>query len=977
VSAITPWWEAIQLREEIRSASGSIDDVQMSLYNAVYGSAGAKADYAKASYFGDITHPSANLVDLMAHIAVRLAGPGDTYQRAQALRRLDQGMGGGKSHGLIGLWHLAAHPRELATTDIGKAVFRLAGEICASELPDDLGTPKVVVLACDNMTAGKGDRAHDGPAESLYERFLWRLFEGNNTRFLEYAPHFADKAKIAEALAYDGRPVLILVDEILDYVRQLSDSQHADLRTRDMAFLKAITDVVNDVPHVAMVVVMIDSEKDSMSLDAIAQDNRAEIEASLQRNGTPATVTSNTDFVAILRRRLFDRVAPAEVVRATASQFLDVMRGVWTEKVFDTAALKMSAADFEAEVERCYPFHPSLIRMVEEEWAPLAGFQKVRSTIRIFAATAWALADRGREGAWSPALIGAGDLVLSNSTVREAIIGSGLISDPKTQANYRGIASADIVSDDGQRGSARLLDIAREADESVLFRTVNPRAAERAATALFLYSVIGTRAQGRRGATEAELKAATFVPSAGYGMADADEVIAGLLDPDTGLAALERIAGVGGQPARMFLSTKQTLTMWFRSMRNSVSDDDRDEAMAIAIERLMSTGPFKDKKFVGCSLTDERPLRDLLAEAQLDDARSTRLIVLDPREFSFGNGSDTDTRAAVRAALGIGENKILVAWGASAVFAVINTQRRKAARAAVSEYVAWGRVCDIDAVTSDEGLEDQAKAERAGAKRRVDDLIRKAFQHAVYLGTADSGEGRDVHEIRFDQDNQTTLDGSLVWAQLVEEGRAVGVGQFGARALAVNLDDADYAKPLDELRDLFWQSPRKPLLPNGEQDLRYAAFEAIRAGELRLVESDGSEVVVTRAEDIALGSSRLRLAKPLPPGSGEGDDGDSRPGATGGAAGSGTTTTQPGQPAGVTGDQAKDVLVSFTVNASLTDSARRDAVWKLLQGLATSVDDEQVLHVQVTAKVTAPEPTGQSVKRLAEGAGGSPSIQEL
>ena len=46
------------------------------------------------------------------------------------------------------------------------------------------------------------------------------------------------------------------------------------------------------------------------------------------------------------------------------------------------------------------------------------------------------------------------------------------------------------------------------------FRPVNPRAAERAATCLFLCSIVGSRGGGRQGASELEVKAATFVPDA-------------------------------------------------------------------------------------------------------------------------------------------------------------------------------------------------------------------------------------------------------------------------------------------------------------------------------------------------------------------------------------------------------------------------------------------------------------------------------
>ena len=629
-SAATPWWETVRLRAEITDSSGVLDDVQMSLFNAVYGAAGERPRYAKASYYGEITFPSDNLVDLMAKIAVRLGARRDLYTRAPALYRLDQGMGGGKSHGLVGLWHLATHPLELAVTDIGKAALGVASRIADGELPADLGDPQIVVLACDNMTAGQGDVTLDGPAKTLHERFLWRLFSGDYTLFKRYQPYYADKNKLAEALTAVGSPILILIDEILDYVRQLSDSANHDLGVRDMAFLKAIFDTVNDVPNVAMVVVMIDSEKDPMALDIVAQVNWNEIESNLRRNGIPATVTSNTDFAAILRRRLFENPAPAEVVSATTATFDSAVSDPWRQKVF-AALQRASRADFAREVARCYPFHPSLIALAEQEWAPIAGFQKVRSTIKIFAATAYALARRGKDGHWAPALIGVGDLPLSSTEVRESIIGSGLIADARTQANYRGIASADIVGDDGKTGAARRLDLDRH-DTALQFVSVNPRAAERMATALFLYSVVGTRAQGRRGATEAELKAAAFVPSARFSVADAEGVLGELSDPDTGLAALERTPGTGGHPARLFLSTKQTLTMWFRSMRQSASDSDRDYELRRTAESLVNTGPFKAKKFVPeGSDTDEGAgrlsLLEVIATAGVDDARTTRLVV--------------------------------------------------------------------------------------------------------------------------------------------------------------------------------------------------------------------------------------------------------------------------------------------------------------------------------------------------------------
>lgn len=957
--AMTPWWKVARLRSEIETAGGSVEDVQMSLFNAVYGSAGVFPPYAKASYYGEITYPSPNLVELMARVAVRLAG-GNAYTRAPALWRLDQAMGGGKSHGLIGLWHLAAHCRELAATDIGKAAFETAARIAGQSLPLDLDEPQVVVLGCDNMTAGTGDQTFDGPAVSLYERFLWRLFQGDRALYNRYQPHFGDKNKIAEALTAVDRPVLILVDEIMDYVRQLSTLDAADIGTRDMAFLRALLDVVNDVAHVAMVVVMIASDEDPMALDLAGLERRQELESLLIRNARTATVTSNTDFAAILRRRLFETQAPAEVIEATRAAYRSSLAGAWGQKVFAQLP-RMSLADFEAEVERCYPFHPLLIHIAEHEWAPLAGFQKVRSTIRIFAATAFVQAGRGTDGEWAPTLIGAGDLPLSAPEVREAIIGSGLIADEKTQANYRQLAATDVVGDDDATGAARRLDATRD---GALWQPSNPRAAERMATALFLYSVIGPRSQGRYGATEAELKAAAFVPDAAFAVPDADLVLQELRDPDRGLAALEWIEGKGGQPARLYLSTRQTVNMLFRAARASVLDDERDDELARVAESLANSGPFRAVKFVACRSDDQdpRPLREILETAGIDDARSTRLIVLDPRRFSFLNGVDRETREAIRAAFGLGEQRLAVQWAASAVFAIANTQRRKVARAAVTDYLAWSRVAAADAVRADEDLRAKAQDELRAARSAMQEAVRRAFQHIVYLGPRE-GQGREEREIRLEAEIQSALDGTLVWKKLVEADRAFDVGEFDAKALLHNLTEVDYKRPLDEVRDAFWSTPRMPLLPGGEQDLKRAIYDAIQGGHLQLVGEDGVERVVTNPGEIALGSASVRLAKPVEPGP--------PPGPTPGPKEPGHPEPAPYPP------PSREVQLGVTVASSLTDPSRRSAVFGLLSDLATAVDDGEVSYVQMTIRAVVPESKAARLKTRAEAAGGSGNTTPL
>jgi len=947
-----PWWEELALRPEVVDASGAIDDVQMSLFRAVYGTGDARPQYANADYFGEITHPTGQLIDLLAKIAVRLGGGGD-YTRAPALTRLNQGMGGGKSHACIGAWHLAAHAEELAATDIGREAMAAAAEILGRQLPPDLQRPHVVVLSCDNMTPGAPVQELDGPAENLWERFLWRLVDKDYSAYETYRPFFNDKSKMVEAIASVGRPVLIIADEIMDYVGNgLDGTKKPELVAQDKGFLRAVLDAVNDVPNVAMLVVMISSEHDMMALSAGAAERRDELHGLLERNGRPATVNENADFAAILRRRLFEGAPSASVLDRTKAAYRSVLDdSAWKRDVFGALADPW-VSTFDIEVARTYPFHPQLMHLAEHEWANLAGFQRVRSTIRIFAATAYALERRASRGEWVPLLIGPGDLPLSDDSVRESILGSGLIMDAKAEANYRSLAQNDIVSLTDDAGSARRLDLDRE---QTLWADLNPRAAERAATTIFLSSIVGARGQGRRGASSVEVRAATSVPDLTFGLADADGVLRDVADPETGLAALEVIAGKGGQPPRYYLSTRQTLTMIVRAIRNTITDDDRDAALADFAERLAVTGPFRRKIFVPND-ADRTPL-EILAAAGIDDARVTRVVVLDPAGFSLRNGLEAETIDALEAAFGLGERRLPVEWSSSAVFVIANTQRRAHARKLAIEHLAWEGALEAPEVLSDESLKEQAISKRNEARKQLETGLRRAFQHVVFLAQPDPDGERFRDEITFDSEALTALDGTQVWKALVECQKAFDVGQFGVKALLHNLRAGDYGRPLSEVRDSFWQAPRLPLLPGGEADLRQAIFDAVQESELRIVDGSDDEVAVTGPNEINLSSSGLRLASPS---SGEGADGVDETGGdeSGGREGEGTDD----------GGElvAAEKVVSFTLMKPLADPDTSEGVAQVFVKLYEIVDGGAASHVQGSIQIVVSADEAPSLIARAE-----------
>jgi len=770
---------------------------------------------------------------------------------------------------------MAKTPEVFSKTSLGLQVLQRAEQITGDPLPKTLNHPVVVVLSCDELDPFNPEQEWDGPAETLAERWLWRLVGQDFALYKRYRSKLGTKHGVGEAIEAVGAPVLTLIDEILDYLRKATTSDDQSRATQDLAFLTSLMEATTEAPNAALVIVMISSEEDVVAMTDFGESTREELEGKLNKYAETTATTSGGDFAEIIRRRLFDTPPAAEVAKATADLYRNMPTG-WSA-VFEKFDW-WGERTFDDQVSRGYPFHPGLIQMVEREWSRNVGFQRVRSTIQIFAAAVWCHQHRAKSGEWAPVLIGMGDLPLSDQKTREAILNSGIVDDRKTVSNFREIAASDVVDNTDSKGAARRADLVRDSN---LFASTNPRVEERMATAIFLAS-LAPRSQGVQGATDAELKVAACTPNAECELPLIEAVLTEVESDETGLATLDIKQGRGGQPRRLMLSTKQTLPMFFRAQRNSVEQEAIDESLRNEAQAIATSGPFR-LKFVSAAGEDLDATGQELTERLIGvldrngiDDDSNRLIVLDPAAFTLLNGVDAECRMAIGSMLNLGRPASSPAdqwWpeprpaahASSCVFAVVNTYRRKTARAAASDYVAWGRVLDIDVVRNDEALKAEAEAERRRKKQDMAKYLREAYQHVVFVTETLDGTGETIREggaIRFDKANQTALNGETVWAALVEADKAFGQDEFDAQALLHNLRASDWGKPLRDLRDAFYSTPRLGLLYGGDNDLKRALFQAISGGQARIVSPSGDEAEAVSPSDINVQSSGLRLERP-------------------------------------------------------------------------------------------------------------------
>ena len=879
------WADVLHLRDEVRLTDGSVGELQMSLAKAVYQT--VVVPYAKCDYYTDITQPTPLLVGFLGRVARRVGVSG---MEAQACFHLDQGMGGGKSHALVGLWHMINSPDEFFASELGQAVHQ---EAIAGGHPIDLDGVVPVVLIGDSMSPGKTDPRF-GPATDLFGRFLWMLFAASGDRIGRYQHYMdlgANKATLQAVFAEVGRPVLIVIDELMDYAMALTDQTTIGGMPGEQGFLNALTDAVDDQAQVALVVVMIRSDEDSSGYVPAAEEMREYLAARLQRNGETVTVTEPADFAQIIRRRLFARADVDAPARATAAAVVAAADDAWKTQVYAKLGTGRTLASLPDRVADTYPFHPDLFDLVSREWSVVQAFQRVRSTVSIFARTVLHWVTEHEAGRFAPTLVGTGDIPLQTDAL-EALLSSGVLAgNDRAIQGYRAVANTDIISSGGNKGTAFALD-AKLATDGVFVG--QPLPAVRMATATFAYSLV-PRSQGARGATKAEMLGSLAGP--GVPFAAAEEVFNALVSSPSegGLGALERSAPATARGVERFhLSIKQTLNMFFSNALTMVSDDAALERVWVRAQQLGSKGAFSSQPFL------DMPAKGTASNAPEAfagvDGQENRLVVLDPRRWTLLNGRDAATRADLDVAFGI-TSGLNSTYSASLVVALVNTQRRTKAKDRARDVIAWEGVLAQLGSDSEERGNGQARLDEA--RMNLDTDIKWAFQHYAYLLRTDAGLAVQYKAV---PDKKTSLSGADVWTELVGASRGTAAGTLAAAYVGQLIAGGAFGRDLTpkEIFSLPFTDPTWPLIPTLE-DLRNALFQLVTGPDWMLMDSDGTEVRPAHAGQIQHATMqqllRPRTAQPTPEvPSGGGQEGGTAQGGPTAQGSGGAGFTPPGRP---------------------------------------------------------------------------------
>ncbi len=397
------WHEHCILRDDVRQGTLELAEFAADLYAVRMKD--APNVYQVPTLFFDRTYPTYNLKSLVRDVLRRLIGQG-----GNPIITVQVAYGGGKTHALIALLHLAEQGSKFQTHPTVQEFMGFSGL-------DTLPQTRVALLPFDKFDVINGLLVVGPDAKQHRVKTPWGALAyqlAGDEGLAIVAEHEANYINPAEQTLVDllklpqkeGLSTLILLDEALMYTRAaVNDDPKRFGILQD--FFQALTQAVEKVDSASIVASLITS-------DIIADDPTGVrvlnmLEGVFRRLEETFEPVSRGDVSELLRRRLFEFV-PTEKERRTVVDSLVASR--------QKLPIRESHKDQEAydELLRSYPFHPDLIEVFYQKWTQLGNFQGTRGMFRTFALLLREAAEKD-----TAAFVGPNALLATNAELSDAV----------------------------------------------------------------------------------------------------------------------------------------------------------------------------------------------------------------------------------------------------------------------------------------------------------------------------------------------------------------------------------------------------------------------------------------------------------------------------------------------------------------------------------------------------------------------------
>ena len=369
---LTPWREIIHPHDDV--ASGSFEQAEFAANLHEVWSGSASEEYQDAKAFYRRTYLTEGLRDLLTGAARRLAGAG-----GDPVVELQTNFGGGKTHSLIALYHLAG---EVAPAELAGVGEMLADEDL--ELPE--GINRAVFVGQWESPADPSVKPDGTTVNTIWGEIAYQLGGADGYAMVEaddLAGTNPGGAKLRELLRRYG-PAIILIDEWVAYARQLpQDQQRKQVPAGDFdtqfTFAMSLTEAAAAADNVVILIVLPTSDIE-MGGD-MGREAYERLRLVVGRNAAHWQPATPDESFEIVRRRLFDPI-PDEKHRARDQ----VLEAFWKSyKDSNDFPSETKEKTYLERMRKSYPIHPELFDRLFQDWSALDKFQRTRGALRLMA----------------------------------------------------------------------------------------------------------------------------------------------------------------------------------------------------------------------------------------------------------------------------------------------------------------------------------------------------------------------------------------------------------------------------------------------------------------------------------------------------------------------------------------------------------------------------------------------------------------
>lgn len=400
---LKPWYTVVAPREDLRQQK-PLDAAEFAVHLDQVRDGRAPSVYQNPDEFFDRTYLTRKLLELGVEVVRRLSGE---INEASAVFNLATQFGGGKTHALTMLYHLAEH---------GQDAHRWRG---VSRIVDEAHVPYVPKAATAVFVGQQFDslRGRGGKDGTPFRRTPWGEIAyqlGGEEAFAVVAQHDAEGIApggdaIRDLLPSD-RPCLILIDELVNYI---SRHRKSGLSAQLYNFMQNLSEEARSQRNVVLAVSIPASE---LEMTAEDEHDYQSLKKLLDRLGKPVIISSEHETSEIIRRRLFEWQGLNKDAEKTIAAY-----AAWISENGSHLSEQYNVDVAREAFEATYPFHPTVLSVFERKWQALPRFQRTRGVLQLLARWVSKAYHEGYANRQGDPLIDLGTAPLEDSDFRAAV----------------------------------------------------------------------------------------------------------------------------------------------------------------------------------------------------------------------------------------------------------------------------------------------------------------------------------------------------------------------------------------------------------------------------------------------------------------------------------------------------------------------------------------------------------------------------